>query len=569
MKKLLLVLALSIACTVQAREYIKNYHTDITIEKNGTLRVKETITVNSEMRNIRQGIYRDFPTHYKPFVFRTIVPFTPKRASRNGIALPLEVVSIKRGKRVYMRDGASLNPDVYTFELEYTTGRQIGFFDRHDELYWNVVGGDWMFRVDHASATVHLPENVAADQIKYTAYAGKLGSGHKAFKVNIIDAHTLEFFCTKKLSAYQAFSIVVGMPKGTITPPTYWQTVYWALLDNLDWVVLFLLLVLCSVYGCIQIYKVRSKDPKNPIIPRFRPPRDFTPGMVNYFVNRKMTPEGFAADIVNMGVYQWLTIAQKDSLMGWSKTYELKEKAKQAEPALYRDAWAKLFSKGSKLVLSGSNQKQSYEAFSKLESRYANLIKRCYFIDGSLSTILFTFAGPLILILLSMVLYSNIPVCLFVLFNLAFGSLVYNLTCTYTKRGFEVRDHIEGFKMYLKTAEVLRFKYISTPPERTPELYEKYLPYAMALGVEEEWTDSFTPIFKRLEQAGTPYHPVWYHGNGRIYTVGNGRGSFVSGLGSSLSSSVRASVPGGRSGFGSGGGGGAGGGGGGGGGGGC
>jgi len=163
MKKLLLILFFTMG-TSQAIEVIKSYHSDITIEKDGTLRVKETIVVNAEGKSIRQGIYRDFPTHYRPGMVRTIVPFKATNVRRNGVVLPLEEEIIPRGKRVYMRDGTWLKRGEHTFELEYTTSRQIGFFNQ-DELYWNVVGADWAFPILKSSATVHLPDAVTTDQI--------------------------------------------------------------------------------------------------------------------------------------------------------------------------------------------------------------------------------------------------------------------------------------------------------------------------------------------------------------------------------------------------------------------
>jgi hypothetical protein len=52
--------------------------------------------------------------------------------------------------------------------------------------------------------------------------------------------------------------------------------------------------------------------------------------------------------------------------------------------------------------------------------------------------------------------------------------------------------------MYLMTAEVDRMHFIGTPPTKTPELYEKYLPYAIALGVEKQWTQQFSTIFEEI-----------------------------------------------------------------------
>ena len=95
-------------------------------------------------------------------------------------------------------------------------------------------------------------------------------------------------------------------------------------------------------------------------------------------------------------------------------------------------------------------------------------------------------------------------------------------------------DEIEGLKMYLSVAEKERLNLLN-PPERTPELFEKFLPYAIALGVENKWGDQFTSVFSGLDQDSGQYHPTWYHGHHMShFAVSN----FTSSLGSSLSSSI-------------------------------
>ncbi len=51
-------------------------------------------------------------------------------------------------------------------------------------------------------------------------------------------------------------------------------------------------------------------------------------------------------------------------------------------------------------------------------------------------------------------------------------------------------DEMEGFREYLKVAEEERLN-LENPPEKTPELFEKFLPYALALNVEQEWSEKF------------------------------------------------------------------------------
>jgi uncharacterized membrane protein len=96
-------------------------------------------------------------------------------------------------------------------------------------------------------------------------------------------------------------------------------------------------------------------------------------------------------------------------------------------------------------------------------------------------------------------------------------------------------DEIEGFKMYLQTAEGDDIRRLQAPAE-TPELFERYLPYALALGVENAWSERFSDVLRRASEGGERgYSPTWY--NGRSFRHGSIDG-FTSSLGPSLASAV-------------------------------
>ena len=52
-------------------------------------------------------------------------------------------------------------------------------------------------------------------------------------------------------------------------------------------------------------------------------------------------------------------------------------------------------------------------------------------------------------------------------------------------------DRIEGYLLYLTVAEADRLNMLTSEPEMTVEHFEYHLPYAMALGVEKEWSYNF------------------------------------------------------------------------------
>lgn len=120
-----------------------------------------------------------------------------------------------------------------------------------------------------------------------------------------------------------------------------------------------------------------------------------------------------------------------------------------------------------------------------------------------------------------------------------------------TRAGRFLLDKIEGFRMYLSVAEKDRLN-ILNPPEKTPELFEKYLPYALALGVEQQWAEQFSGVLAAAKVGETEYTPMWYSGHSWSHL---GSGGFASSLGSSLSSAISSSstAPGSSSGGGGGG----------------
>ena len=109
----------------------------------------------------------------------------------------------------------------------------------------------------------------------------------------------------------------------------------------------------------------------------------------------------------------------------------------------------------------------------------------------------------------------------------------YNLLSAPTVSGRQVLDQLEGFRMYMKTAEEERLK-ILNPPEKTPELFERYLPYALALDCENEWNAKFTAVLAAAALAGATA-PVWYSGSN--WNSGN-MGGFTESLGSGLATSA-------------------------------
>ena len=131
-----------------------------------------------------------------------------------------------------------------------------------------------------------------------------------------------------------------------------------------------------------------------------------------------------------------------------------------------------------------------------------------------------------------------------------FNVLFFWLLKAPTVAGRKILDQLEGFRMYLKTAEEDRLQVLN-PPDKTPDLFERFLPYALALDCENEWNAKFTAVLAAAAAAGATA-PVWYSGSN--WDAGRTT-SFTDSLGSSLASSTAAAstTPGSSSGSGGGG----------------
>ena len=146
---------------------------------------------------------------------------------------------------------------------------------------------------------------------------------------------------------------------------------------------------------------------------------------------------------------------------------------------------------------------------------------------------------------------TSVVVILILLAMIAINYLFHFLLKAPTHAGRVLLDKIAGFKMFLAAVEEDRLNFFN-PPERTPYLFEKYLPYALALGVEQQWSEQFSEVLAQAGERRVAYSPGWYSGTSWSTL---GAGGFASSLGSSFSGAISSSshAPGSSSGGGGGG----------------
>lgn len=97
-----------------------------------------------------------------------------------------------------------------------------------------------------------------------------------------------------------------------------------------------------------------------------------------------------------------------------------------------------------------------------------------------------------------------------------------------TITGRAMLDYLEGFTLFLSVTEKDRLNFFH-PVEMTPELFQKYVSYAFALGVDQAWSERFTTAFTPKGGKNT-FEPQWYHGKTSFALFASHLGSISSSI---------------------------------------
>lgn len=279
---LLLVAAVTSAA---AAEVIHSFDAVVRVARDGTLTVTESIVVRAEGRDIRRGIYRDFPLTFRdPEERLRQVSFKLLGVQRDGKPEPHHTVRNAQGIRIYAgSEGVLLRPGQYSYTFRYQTGRQIRWFDGGAELFWNVTGNEWNFPIERASVRVILEDG--ARPLKWTAYTGRYGERGTDWRGVIEPNGELHIQTTRQLGLREGFSIVAALPPGAVNEPSELQKLFWAFLDYKNWIIAGLGLALLFAYYSF-VWNAVGRDPRGgTIIPLFHAPKEISPALANYVHN--------------------------------------------------------------------------------------------------------------------------------------------------------------------------------------------------------------------------------------------------------------------------------------------
>lgn len=598
----LLVLALAGPALAQRVEHIREFTARIEVQPDGSVEVTEEIEVLALGHSIRRGIFRDLRLGSVDPLGLISPEFKVLEALRSGEPETHRVESRGDFVRIYLgRPDVILQPGTYRYRLRYRMAEQVDFHEGFDEIYWNVNGTGWSFVTLRVQAQVILPPG--ATILEHAAYTGHAGDQGRDVRVAGQTDRSILFVTTRPLAAGENLTVAVGFPKGIVPPSDRFAWLVWLLGQDPLEVAGVLLLVLVGYYSAVWFRVGRDPKPGVivPIYRPELPPAAMryirrmgfdndcvAAALLNLAVkghlrfeedaknkltlHRVLAPEG--APEPSPGEATLLS-----GIFGSRAKVELDDK-NQATLARAKSALANHFDKTFNRVFFRRNagwfvlgmvltvlgwivvsltQPELFFAFPMVAwvggvaFMFMVVFRQFWYhlsvwrAGGESIHRITWIICAVILVPISVFLGTAIftaseelgwQVCAAVLAIGAVNTLFRSLLRAPTAVGRAALDEIEGTRRYLTVAEADRLRF-HNPPDRTPEHFEALLPYAVALGVETDWTRQFSGVLERASAARgeTEYRPHWYRG-------ARFSGARLSSLGEALSSSyASASAP--------------------------
>jgi uncharacterized membrane protein len=353
--------------------------------------------------------------------------------------------------------------------------------------------------------------------VRATAFRGAYGSTERAEAV--IDGNVIHVGAARGLAFREGLTAVAGWNPGVVERPTAVDRTAAMIYSNLPLAIPAVVFVVM-----LQLWRSRGRDPQlGPRVTQYEPPERMSPAEVGTLVDGRPDMRDITATIVDLAVRGILHIAETEdkSFFGVfsSKDYRFTlAKPREQWGALKpheRDLLNGLFGASAESVDLSDLKNSFYKHLPGIrEGLYADLVddglytgrpdrvRLLYIVGGIVGGGVLAVASGTIMSTLGMQpaggiiagIATAIVVALFGWFMPA-----------RTERGTREMERVLGFQEFLARVEADRIDRVV----KTPEMFEKFLPYAMALGVAETWAKAFEGICDRP--------PEWYSGPAGVH----------------------------------------------------
>jgi len=498
---------------------VADFSDSISVHEDGSAEVRERITLAfvGEWHGIHRFIPVEYPgprgTNYTLFLNVTAV------SDGNGGRLKYQSSTSNgfRDLKIFIPDAVDTNR---TVEIDYTVRNGMRFFEDHDEFYWNVTGNDWPVPIDRASGVVSFPDS-AAGSLRAQAFTGVYGSAERGASTEARGSE-VSFETDNPLPMRGGMTIDVFIPKGILKEPGALTQFIWFLASN---PIVFLPFWTFAVMFTLWWYKGRDPDPGLSVAPMYEPPAGMTPAEAGTLLDDSIHPRDITCTLVDLAVRGFVKIEEVDDkgLVFHHKDYIFH----LLRP---RDQWGQLVPH-ERVMLENVFAASDDTRLSSLKNRFyraipviqqdiksALKIKGMYLLDPdsangySLAAVAVIVAPFLMLqFLWNKPVFSSIGLLILCgIISAVIWWLFARQMTAKTVQGGRTRVAVLGFQEFMNRVDADRLK------RMPPDTFEKYLPYAMALGVEHHWAQAFAGIVQNppswyvSPNGGVGFNPIFF-----------------------------------------------------------
>ena len=547
------------------------------------------------------------------FGLKQNIPFELRAVSCDGTESPYREENHGIFRRIYIGSrNVELPTGPHSYTIQYTT-RQLRFLTSHDEVYWNATGNAWEFPIEQAEATISFPTGIPMDEVLAEGYVGALKSTNQDDLTIRIEGekHRVIYSTKDALKPQEGLTIVATFPSGLITKPSTAQVhlndpfLVWGSIGLVSVIGYFLtawLFVGRDLATGVIIPLYEPPEDLSPAACRFisRMGYDkecFSVALLSLATQQALTicenkkgyileKTGGPTDSTSDGEKQIfdhllhgrnsLAIDRKHHLIFSQAIATLKKNLiREFEGVLFRPnriwffgglllslavlivvvfiaggatamgitgflaLWLTFWSCGVVVLL--HKVTSSWRAAMSQNSGYGPAI--------FLTLFALPFIGGELIAVCMLAITTSFWIIPLILGIVTTVAVFYELIKAPTAAGRPIMDQIDGFAMYLSTAEEDRFEAVTQQATthqhmhaapHTIELFERFLPYAVALNVANKWADQFQDLIADASVStqtanGAGYHPAWYHGDAwSASTIG----ATAAGLGTAMTAAV-------------------------------
>ncbi len=400
---------------------------------------------------------------------------------------------------------------MHTYVITYDLKNALGYFDDRTELYWNVTGNDWEVPIWHAESYITLPGSIPESGLHLASYCGMSGSkkscGNGIVQYNSETDTTQIYFSTSTddyLNEQEGLTIATAFPKNIVLYPT--RADYINRFIHKYWIIPIPVLITFWWFRKSFMYRLRRRNfyKNNTIIAEYDA-GDMDPLETAGIMNGIIDTKNLSAQIINLAIQGYIIIKNVDDeyvftktdkdpigLIGYNKILldSIGDKSEtDLEFEFYQTAKKIIDTAGNSLSLREYTVKRNFS--NKNDYKGLPYIFFGIFLAINPGAFFWIFFGPKI-----GVIFSASCILISILY-----SIIRPRRNKLSDKGLQAERKLLGLKLYINVAEKDRIRFHNNPV-KTPELFEKLLPYAMVFGLEKKWAAEFENIYT------TP--PTWY-----------------------------------------------------------